>query len=291
MTSNTFPRPAAVRSRLAAWAVTASATAVALAALGSLPVMAQPAPPAPASGMAPAADAPAATAAGHTAAGRGQVHLQPQQQPQTREQRMERWQQRRAERMAAFKAQLQLTPAQEQAWTDFTAALQPEGGQRHARLDRDGMDQLTTPERIDRMRAVRIQRAAEADRRGEAVKAFYAALSAPQQDTFDARMQQQMQQRQQMHEGRMHPGMSDRHGGQQHRQRTQRSSEGQGKNKGKDAQGAMHHRHGHGHSHGHGHGHNPAWSSSQGGMQRPAMPAPAQPGSLPGASSAAQPAQ
>ncbi len=41
------------------------------------------------------------------------------------EQRMERWQQRRAEHMAQSKAGLQLTPAQESAWTDFTAAMQP----------------------------------------------------------------------------------------------------------------------------------------------------------------------
>lgn len=111
---------------------------------------------------------------------------------------MQRWQQHRAERMAAFKAQLQLTPAQEPAWAEFTAAMQP--GQRHARLDqREGMENLTTPERIDRMRAMRIQRAAEADQRGEAVKAFYAALSAPQQKTFDTQMQHRMQKR--MHRG------------------------------------------------------------------------------------------
>ena len=89
-----------------------------------------------------------------------------------------------AKRLAALKGQLKLTAAQEPAWTTFTAAMQP--GERPARLDRQNMDKLTTPERIDRMRAMRAQHAAEADRRGEATKAFYAALTPEQQKTFDA---------------------------------------------------------------------------------------------------------
>ena len=181
-----------VRPRLATFAVLATAAATALAAFGSLPVLAQTATQAPASTTAPA-DAQAAPNRPM------QLRAKPQReqmQQQKREQRMERWQQHRTERMAAFKAQLQLTPAQEPAWAEFTSAMQP--GQRHARLDREGMDNLTTPERIDRMRALRIQRAAEADRRGDAVKTFYAALSAPQQTTFDQQMQQ-MQKR--MHKG------------------------------------------------------------------------------------------
>ncbi len=93
-------------------------------------------------------------------------------------------QERMAQRMAAFKEKLQLSPAQMPAWDTFTAAMQP--GERHARLDRSGMQQLTTPERIDRMRAMRSQRAAEADRRGEVVKTFYATLTPAQQKTFDA---------------------------------------------------------------------------------------------------------
>ena len=258
MTPKPSTHRAAARSRLAAFAVAASATATALAAFASLPVVAQTVPSAPAHTTAPAGALPAP--AGRAAARQSQPHMQPQhqQQQQTREQRRERWQQHRAERMAAFKAQLQLTPAQEQGWTDFTAALQP--GQRHARLGREGegMDQLTTPERIDRMRALRVQRAAEADRRGEAVKTFYATLSAQQQATFDARMHQQVQQRQQMH-GRM----SDRHGGKQHRH---------GGDGGRHKGGGMHH------------GHGPAQPLAQGGMQ---PPAPVQPGNQPRTSPAA----
>ncbi len=138
------------------------AAAAVMAAL-TLPVLAQPAPSAP----------PAAGAAAEQAHKPGV------------------WQERRqaymAKRAEAMKAQLKLTPAQEPAWAALTAAMQP--GERPARLnrlDRADMQKLTTPERIDRMRAMRAQHAAEADRRGEAIKTFYAALAPEQQKTFDA---------------------------------------------------------------------------------------------------------
>ena len=91
----------------------------------------------------------------------------------------------RAKHLAALKSDLQLTAAQEPAWTTFTTSMQP--GERTARLDRKDMHKLTTPERIDRMRALRAQHAAEADRRGEVTKTFYAALTPEQQKTFDAK--------------------------------------------------------------------------------------------------------
>jgi hypothetical protein len=104
------------------------------------------------------------------------------------------WQERRqahmAQRADALKAQLKLTPEQEPAWTAFVATMQPaERSARLERLDRKEMEKLTTPERIDRMRALRAQYAAEADRRGEAIKTFYAALTPEQQKTFDSRAQ------------------------------------------------------------------------------------------------------
>ena len=148
--------------------------ATALFAALALPALAQQAP------AAPAASPAAATAAANAPAPEGR-HARPAGE---RRDHHERHQAHRAQRMAALKDQLKLTSAQEPAWTTFTTALQP--GERPARLDRQDMDKLTTPERIDRMRALRAQRAAEADRRGEATKAFYAALSPEQQKTFDA---------------------------------------------------------------------------------------------------------
>jgi protein CpxP len=95
---------------------------------------------------------------------------------------------KRAERvnkhLADLKQKLQLTPQQEPAWTSFSNAMQPSAnGQRP---DRAALSNMTTPDRIDQMRALRTQRNAEMDRRAEATKAFYAQLSAEQKKTFDA---------------------------------------------------------------------------------------------------------
>ena len=87
-------------------------------------------------------------------------------------------------RQAALKAQLKLTAAQEGAWTTFTTSMQPPAkGPRPAKAD---FEKLTTPERIDKMRAMRAERDAEMDKRADATKAFYATLSPEQQKVFDA---------------------------------------------------------------------------------------------------------
>lgn len=99
------------------------------------------------------------------------------------ERMQERLQQRRAQHLADLKTQLQITPAQEGAWTAFANSLQ--SAPRGPGMNRQDMEQLTTPERIDRMRALRAERAAEADRHGDATKALYAALTPAQQKTFD----------------------------------------------------------------------------------------------------------
>ncbi len=152
--------------------------ATALMAALSLPVLAQQPPVAP-----PAASAKATAPEGRHERRHGDMA------------------QHHAKRLADLKGQLKLTAAQEPAWTSFTTAMQP--GERPARLDHKDMDKLTTPERIDRMRAMRAQHAAEADRRGEATKAFYATLTPEQQKTFDA----------QAHRG---PRMGGMKGGERH---------------------------------------------------------------------------
>ena len=96
----------------------------------------------------------------------------------------ERIQQRMAQRQAQLKQKLQITPAQEGAWTAYVAAMQPPANMQ--RLDRAEFAKLTTPERIDRMRALRTAHHAEMDKRGEATKTFYAALTAEQKKVFDA---------------------------------------------------------------------------------------------------------
>ena len=99
-------------------------------------------------------------------------------------------------RLAEMKTQLNITPAQEGAWTTFTAAMQPptsmatRTGWRQSPEQRAEMAKLSTPERIDKMRALRTQRMTEMnatmDKRGEATKTLYAALTPAQQKVFDA---------------------------------------------------------------------------------------------------------
>lgn len=93
-------------------------------------------------------------------------------------------------RNAELKARLKLTPAQEGAWIAYTSAMKPPAELTSKRTDRAELDKLPTPERIDKMKALRNQHmtdmTAAMDKRDEATKAFYAALTPEQQKVFDA---------------------------------------------------------------------------------------------------------
>ena len=96
-----------------------------------------------------------------------------------------------ARHQAALKAKLNITPAQEGAWTSYTAAMQPAAHAMNSTPEqRAEFDKLTTPDRIDKMRAMRTQRMTEMstlmDQRDAAIKAFYAALNPDQQKVYDA---------------------------------------------------------------------------------------------------------
>jgi len=95
-----------------------------------------------------------------------------------------------AKRQADLKAKLKITTDQEGAWTTFTAAMKPPAAMDHKRPDRAEMDKLTTPERIDKMHAMRTERMATMNaamgKREDATKAFYTALNADQKKVFDA---------------------------------------------------------------------------------------------------------
>ncbi len=131
----------------------------------------------------PTTTAPAASA--RQAGPHGGHHMMGQHDPA----KMQAWM---AKRQAELKAKLKITPAQEGAWTAFTAAMQPPArmGDRPGAEQRAEYAKLSTPERIDKMRAMRTQRMtdmnAAMDKRGDATKTFYAALSPEQQKTFDA---------------------------------------------------------------------------------------------------------
>ncbi|WP_159915982.1 Spy/CpxP family protein refolding chaperone [Pantoea sp. 18069] len=90
---------------------------------------------------------------------------------------------RMAEKAQKFQAALQLTEAQQAGWNSYREAIKPAP---HAkRMDRESFAKLTTPQRIDHMQQQRTERNAQADRRAQATKAFYATLTPTQQKTFD----------------------------------------------------------------------------------------------------------
>jgi len=92
-----------------------------------------------------------------------------------------------AKHQAALKDKLKITAAQETAWTTFTTAMKPPADMGKGReAMRAEMEKLSTPERIDKMKALRAQRDAEMDKRATATKTFYAALTPEQQKVFDA---------------------------------------------------------------------------------------------------------
>jgi hypothetical protein len=104
-----------------------------------------------------------------------------------RAKRFERMQANRAERLAALKQKLQLTPAQEGAWNSFATTQQPPAraaGQ--GRPDRAELAKMTTPQRLDLMQTRHAERSARFTKRIDATRSFYAALTPEQQKTFDA---------------------------------------------------------------------------------------------------------
>lgn len=112
--------------------------------------------------------------------------------------------QMRAKHLAELKAKLKITASQETAWTAFTDSMKPPAGMMEKRPDPAELDKLTTPERIDKMQAMHKEHEAARDaamaKRGDATKAFYAALNPDQQKVFDAEFAKMM------HHGAHKPG-------------------------------------------------------------------------------------
>ena len=97
-------------------------------------------------------------------------------------------QQMMEKRQADLKASLKIEPTQEGAWTAYTTAHKPPADKAQRRdAMRASMEKLSTPERIEHMKAMRTQRDAEMDKRAQATKDFYAVLTPEQKKTFDTR--------------------------------------------------------------------------------------------------------
>lgn len=101
----------------------------------------------------------------------------------------EKMQQRMTEQMvkrqADLKAALKLTAGQETAWNAFTAAMKPPAMDGKTLPNREEMAKLTTPQRLEKMQALKAERDARITQRMEATKAFYATLTPEQQKVFD----------------------------------------------------------------------------------------------------------
>lgn len=103
-----------------------------------------------------------------------------------------RMQQKMAAHMAELKAKLKLNGAQDDAWAQFVAAMQPPAdmGKNMGRENRQKMHEewknLTTPQRIERMNTMKAQRDTQMSKRQDATLTFYRSLSAEQQQVFDA---------------------------------------------------------------------------------------------------------
>jgi hypothetical protein len=95
----------------------------------------------------------------------------------------------RSAHLAAIKKQLHLTPEQDAAWNQWQESTKPMDGMGHPDIKKADWAALTTPQRLDKMRAMHeehSQRMAQAmARHTEATKTFYAALTEAQQKTFD----------------------------------------------------------------------------------------------------------
>lgn len=94
--------------------------------------------------------------------------------------------------MAARRAQhlrdaLQLTPAQEPALNAFLASMAPPAGLRDKMAEARGeRGDLTTPQRLERMKARMAERQGQFGRRADATMRFYGQLSPSQKKAFDA---------------------------------------------------------------------------------------------------------
>jgi hypothetical protein len=107
--------------------------------------------------------------------------------PARQERMTKRMEERWNDRMSDLKADLKITAAQEPAWNAYKTAMQPPVPEKRDDMKREDWAKLTTPERLDKERALRQQFAADADKRDDAIRAFYKQLSAEQKKTFDGK--------------------------------------------------------------------------------------------------------
>ncbi|MDT7518916.1 Spy/CpxP family protein refolding chaperone [Rhodoferax sp. TBRC 17660] len=94
-----------------------------------------------------------------------------------------------AKRSAELKDKLKITAAQEANWTTFSNAMKPAARADKPKMDRAELAKLSTPERLDKMKAMRTEMTSEhnsrMEQRDQAVKTFYSTLTPEQKKIFD----------------------------------------------------------------------------------------------------------
>ncbi|MEN9843749.1 MAG: hypothetical protein RLZZ612_1578 [Pseudomonadota bacterium] len=104
------------------------------------------------------------------------------------------------QQQATLKAALQLTPEQEPAWERFVQQMKPLSPV--ARPNAAELHAMTTPQRLEKMKALRAERDAHINQRMQSIHTFYDALTPAQQKVFDAHKPMHAHQRH--HGRRMH---------------------------------------------------------------------------------------
>ena len=112
--------------------------------------------------------------------------------------------QKHQKHLSDMKVFLQLQPAQEAAWNSFESVMKTPM-KRHTPPVPAEFEKMTTPERIDKMMAVKNERDAEMAKRMNATKTFYAALTPVQQKVFDTHTQKFLAQGPMGKHHQMHP--------------------------------------------------------------------------------------
>ena len=111
---------------------------------------------------------------------------------------------RHQQHMEKLKQSLKLSADQTGAWTAFESAMQPPAFERP---DHNAVAKMTTPERLDFMSKMKAQHDAQMQKRLDATRTFYAALTPEQKKTFDQETGKFMQGHGHQHgEHGQHPG-------------------------------------------------------------------------------------
>jgi len=101
----------------------------------------------------------------------------------TQEQRQAKMAEFQAKRIAHLHDELKITPAQENAFHAYVAAMRPSTMQ--GKGEHTNFKELSAPQRMEKMIAMQKQRTAEMEARMPSLNAFYSVLTPEQKKTFD----------------------------------------------------------------------------------------------------------